>query len=92
MRCIIVEDQPPAQRILKKFIQDVPALELVGVFSDGLQAMEFLKKLYPDVWERIWSERLQRMENIACIREPNPIPVFREPGERPWTSGPPQSP
>ena len=43
MRCIIVEDQPPAQRILKKFIQDVPNLELVGVFSDGLQAMEFLK-------------------------------------------------
>ena len=42
MRCIIVEDQPPAQRILKKFIQDVPTLELVGVFSDGLQAMDFL--------------------------------------------------
>ena len=42
MRCIIVEDQPPAQRILKKFIQDVPTFELVGVFSDGLQAMDFL--------------------------------------------------
>lgn len=42
MRCIIVEDQPPAQRILKKFIEDVPNLELVGVFSDGLQAMDFL--------------------------------------------------
>lgn len=42
MRCIIVEDQPPAQRILKKFIQDVPAMELVQVFSDGLSAMEFL--------------------------------------------------
>ncbi|MBO0342304.1 MAG: response regulator transcription factor [Bacteroidota bacterium] len=42
MRCIIVEDQPPAQRILRKFIQDVPTLELVEVFSDGLKAMEFL--------------------------------------------------
>ncbi|MBW8243037.1 response regulator [Muricauda oceani] len=42
MRCIIVEDQPPAQRILRKFIQDVPTLELVDVFSDGLKAMEFL--------------------------------------------------
>ncbi len=55
-------------------------------------AREFLRKLYPDAWERIWNERLHRMENIACIREPNPIPVFRRPGERPWTSGPPQSP
>ena len=44
MRCIIVEDQPPAQRILKKFIQDVPTLELVELFSDGLSAMEFLNE------------------------------------------------
>ena len=44
MRCIIVEDQPPAQRILRKFIQDVPTLELVEVFSDGLSTMEFLNK------------------------------------------------
>ena len=44
MRCIIVEDHPPAQRILKKFIQDVPAMELVKVFSDGLSAMEFLNE------------------------------------------------
>ena len=43
MRCIIVEDQPPAQRILQKFIEDVGNLELVGVFSDGLKAMEFLR-------------------------------------------------
>lgn len=44
MRCIIVEDQPPAQRILKKYIQDVPNLELVDMFSDGLSAMEFLNQ------------------------------------------------
>ncbi|SDQ19010.1 LytR/AlgR family response regulator transcription factor [Flagellimonas zhangzhouensis] len=42
MRCIIVEDQPPAQRILKKFIDDVPTLELVGAFSNGVDAMDFL--------------------------------------------------
>lgn len=44
MRCIIVEDQPPAQRILKKFIQDVPTMELVELFSDGLSALEFLNE------------------------------------------------
>jgi DNA-binding LytR/AlgR family response regulator len=42
MRCIIIEDQPPAQRILKKFIDDYGALELVGTFPDALQAMRFL--------------------------------------------------
>lgn len=43
MNCIIVEDQPPAQRILKKYIEDLGTLSLVGTFSDPLQAMEFLK-------------------------------------------------
>lgn len=43
MKCIIIEDQPPAQRILKKFVEDVGALELKGIFSDALLAMEFLK-------------------------------------------------
>lgn len=44
MNCIIIEDQPPAQRILKKYIEDIGSLELKGVFSDAIQAMDFLKK------------------------------------------------
>ncbi|WP_425236112.1 LytR/AlgR family response regulator transcription factor [Ulvibacterium sp.] len=44
MNCIIIEDQPPAQRILKKFIADVGTLTLKEVFSDAISAMEFLKK------------------------------------------------
>lgn len=43
MKCLIIEDQPPAQRILKKYIEDLGNLELRGTFSDALQAMEFLK-------------------------------------------------
>ena len=43
MKCIIIEDQPPAQRILKKFIADMGSLELEGTFSDAIQALEFLQ-------------------------------------------------
>ncbi|WP_209405839.1 LytTR family DNA-binding domain-containing protein [Pseudozobellia sp. WGM2] len=43
MKCIIIEDQPPAQRILKKYIEDMGSLQLHGTFSDAIQAMEFLK-------------------------------------------------
>lgn len=49
LRCIIVEDQPPAQRILKKFVDDVSHLEQVGVFSNGVDAMEFLKNNATDL-------------------------------------------
>ena len=43
MNCIIIEDQPPAQRILKKYIEDMGGLELKATFSDALAALDFLK-------------------------------------------------
>lgn len=44
MDCIIIEDQPPAQRILKKYIEDLGTLQLKATFTNAIQAMEFLKK------------------------------------------------
>ena len=43
MNCIIIEDQPPAQRILKKYIEDLGTLKLKATFSNAIQAMDFLK-------------------------------------------------
>ena len=44
LTCIIVEDQPPAQRILKKFIEDVSTLDLIGTFSEPTPVLEFLNE------------------------------------------------
>ncbi len=49
MVCIVIEDQPPAQRILKKYIEDIGVLNLVGVFPDALEAMIFLKSQNVDL-------------------------------------------
>lgn len=43
IRCMIIEDQPPAQRVLKKYIDDIGNMELKATFADALQAMDFLK-------------------------------------------------
>ncbi|BDS10720.1 LytR/AlgR family response regulator transcription factor [Aureispira anguillae] len=43
MNCIIIEDQPPAQRILKKYIKDVGSLTLKATFLDAIEAIEYLK-------------------------------------------------
>lgn len=43
MNCIIIEDQPPAQRILKKYIEDIGSLQLKATFSDAIQAMDYLR-------------------------------------------------
>lgn len=43
IHCIIIEDQPPAQRILKKYIGDLGNMVLKATFGDALQAMDFIK-------------------------------------------------
>ncbi|RJE74728.1 LytTR family DNA-binding domain-containing protein [Reichenbachiella sp. MSK19-1] len=44
LECVIVEDQPPAQRILSKFIGDHPGLSLKATFSDAVSLMDFMQK------------------------------------------------
>lgn len=48
-RCIIVDDEPPATRILENYIGKVSFLENVGVFNDSLKALEFLNSQSVDV-------------------------------------------
>lgn len=49
MKCIIIEDQLPAQRILKKYVEDIGSLVLAGTFTDALEAMEMMKSTKVDV-------------------------------------------
>lgn len=49
MNCIIVEDQPPAQRILKKYIEDLGTLILKATFSNAIEAIDFLKTEHVDL-------------------------------------------
>ena len=41
-KCIIIEDEPLAQNILKKYIGEQPALELITVCNDALEAQNIL--------------------------------------------------
>lgn len=43
MNCIIIEDQLPAQRILKKYIVDTGTLNLKGAYTDALDALPILQ-------------------------------------------------
>ena len=49
MTCIIIEDQPPAQRILKKYIEDIGTLKLLETFNEATKSMEFLKTHEVDI-------------------------------------------
>lgn len=43
-RCLIIEDQLPAQRILQRYIGEVPELELLGSYTDPLTALAYLRE------------------------------------------------
>lgn len=44
IRCIVIEDEEPAQEVLKSFIAKTEWLHLAAVFNDAIEAMDFLKK------------------------------------------------
>jgi len=43
IRCLLVDDEPPAIVVLKAHIQSVPLLEIVGECHHALEAFEFLR-------------------------------------------------
>lgn len=44
IKCLIVDDEPPAREIICRYIADVPMLQLAGECSNALQAMSFLQQ------------------------------------------------
>ncbi|MCL6293828.1 LytR/AlgR family response regulator transcription factor [Jejuia spongiicola] len=49
MNCIIIEDEIPAQRVLKNFIGKIPNLNLVDTFKAAIEANSFLNTNTADV-------------------------------------------
>jgi two-component system LytT family response regulator len=44
IRCIIIDDEPLAREIIRRYIDDVPMLQLSGECSNAVQAMSFLQQ------------------------------------------------
>ncbi|HEX5654184.1 MAG TPA: response regulator, partial [Chitinophagaceae bacterium] len=41
--CLIIDDEPPAQAVLKKYIAEVPSLELAGSCNNAVEAIPHLQ-------------------------------------------------
>lgn len=44
LKCLVIEDELPAQRVLKKYIGDVPSLELAGMHKSAVEVIETLRE------------------------------------------------
>lgn len=49
MKCIIIEDELPAQNIIKAFLKKIPDVELLATFQTAVEANEFFKSQTADV-------------------------------------------
>ncbi|HXB07510.1 MAG TPA: response regulator transcription factor [Puia sp.] len=47
--CIIIEDEPLAQDRIRGYLERLPFLRLLGVFDNGVDAMDFLQNGEPDL-------------------------------------------
>src|SRR6187431_506414 len=49
LKCIAIDDEPPALKLIQQYASRVPAIELIQTFDDALSAAEFLKKNVVDI-------------------------------------------
>ena len=68
--CIVIEDQLPARRILQKYIADAGHLELVEIFPNALDALEYLRDHKVDLlFLDIHLPRLSGIDFLAVLKD-----------------------
>jgi two-component system LytT family response regulator len=74
LRVFIVEDELPAQKLLEKWIQSIPELLLIGIYSDGFSALKAIQAEDPDlVFLDIEMPKLNGLEILELLEEPPQI-------------------
>src|SRR5215467_5771995 len=71
VRCIIIEDEPLAVKVLTDYISDVPFLELQKVFKDAILAADFLRYNETDlIFLDIHLPKLKGMTFLKTLASP----------------------
>jgi two-component system chemotaxis response regulator CheB len=76
IRVMIVEDSPVVRELLLHILSTDPQLEVVGLASDGVEAMELLARVKPDVVTVDMSmPRMSGFEVTRRLMETRPLPI-----------------
>jgi DNA-binding LytR/AlgR family response regulator len=71
IRCLIIDDEPLAQRVLERFSEDVPALDIVGKCSNALDALEILEEKKTDlIFLDINMPKLNGLDFLRSLKHP----------------------
>ena len=76
IKCIIVEDEPLAAKVLSEYILQVPFLELNGTFKDAILATEYLRENSVDlIFLDIHLPKLKGMAFLKTLTDPPAVIV-----------------
>src|ERR1700722_4362263 len=71
IRCIVIEDEPLAVKVLTDYIADVPFLELQGTFKDAILATDYLRHTGVDlIFLDIHLPKLKGMSFLKTLVNP----------------------
>src|SRR4030095_14118441 len=71
IKCIIVEDEPLAVKVLADYISQVPFLELQGTFKDAILATDYLRDHHTDlIFLDIHLPKLKGMAFLKALTHP----------------------
>jgi two-component system LytT family response regulator len=71
LRCIIIEDEPLAAKVLADYVAQVPFLELKGTFKDAILATEYLRENSVDLmFLDIHLPKLKGMAFLKTLADP----------------------
>src|SRR4026208_1672861 len=71
LKCIIVEDEPLAAKVLSDYVSQVPFLELNGTFKDAILATEYLRENTVDlIFLDIHLPKLKGMAFLKTLADP----------------------
>jgi two-component system LytT family response regulator len=66
IKCIIIEDEPLAIKVLSDYISQVPFLELQGVFRDAIHATDYLRNHTVDLF--FLDIHLPKLKGMAFLK------------------------
>lgn len=71
IKCLIVDDEPPAREVLQRYIDQMPMLELAGVCANAIQAISALQEQAIDLmFLDIRMPQLNGTDFLKTLRNP----------------------
>ncbi|WP_072833939.1 LytR/AlgR family response regulator transcription factor [Flavisolibacter ginsengisoli] len=72
IKCLIIDDEPPAREVLKRYVEQLPMLQLTGECSNAIQAIGMLQQ--QDIDLLFLDIRMPQLNGIDFLRTLNTPP------------------